>query len=105
MSVRTVLRRACEPFYVTVIIACGLIAGGFAILALSWRGVARLMLVPLQLPFLVSGGVGGVALIGIGAAILGIQLARYQRAKERREIEDLLMAATDLLTLARRPKR
>lgn len=99
------LRRLREPFYLTTLIAAALVAGGFVILVGSWRGVARLTAVSLQLPYALSGGLGGIALIGVGAAILGIQIARYQRAEERREMEELLDAAADLLALVRRPKR
>lgn len=102
---KRMMRRTQEPFYLTSLIAAGLVLGGFAILVLSWRGIARLTVVSFQVPYMLSGGLGGIALIGIGAAILGIQVARYQRAEERRDMEALLDAATDLLRVARRPKR
>ncbi len=102
---KRMIRRAQEPFYLTSLIAAGLVLSGFAILVLSWRGIARLTVVSFQFPYVLSGGLAGIALIGVGAAILGIQIARYQRAEERRDMEELLGAATDLLTVARRPKR
>ena len=63
--------RALRPYAGWVV--AGL--GGILILA-GYMGVSRNALVAKQLPYLISGGIGGVALIGIGAVFLGTEELR-----------------------------
>jgi len=46
---------------------------GFVLFAVAWRGVARTIYVPFQLPWLMSAGVVGVAIIGAALGALSIQ--------------------------------
>jgi hypothetical protein len=68
----------------------GLVVAGFVALAFGWRGTARAAYVPLQVPELVSGGVGGLALIGVGLALFDVQTARRDAAREQRLIDEAL---------------
>jgi hypothetical protein len=61
--------------------------------------------VPLQFPDVVSGGIGGVALIGIGAALFDLHSARRDDARERNLHDDLLDEVADLVGLAPRLRR
>lgn len=79
-----------DAFARSVVFASALIAGGFAAIALAWRGAARSLVVAEQLSFLVSGGLGGLALILTGAGILAIQASRYLNARERRRLDQIV---------------
>lgn len=47
-----------------------LVAGGATALVVGWFGVSREVLVARQLPYVLSGGLGGVALVIVGAVLL-----------------------------------
>jgi hypothetical protein len=76
--------------------AC-LVVGGFVGIGLGWRAAARTLFVPFQVPALVSGGLGGIALIVLGAGLASTQVGRRLAAEERAETEDLLDEAAALL--------
>ena len=75
----------------------GLVVGGFVAIGLGWRAAARTLFVPFQVPALVSGGVGGLALIVLGAGLAVTQVGRRLAATERAETEDLLDEAAAVL--------
>jgi hypothetical protein len=79
---------------VAVLIAAA--AAGFVALGLAWRGLAATLDVWVQLPFVVSGGFGGVALTGTALALLDIHLSRRSAAAERVALEELLAALSAL---------
>jgi hypothetical protein len=64
--------------------------------------VAATVVIPTQVAFAVSGGMGGFALIGSGVALLEIQRRRYAAAEQRR---DLATFAADLTDVADRIAR
>lgn len=77
--------------------ATALVVAGFGILAVAWRGTAGTLFVPTQTAFLVSGAVTGLGLIGAGAALLNIQVARLLRANERHSLDRLVDASAATL--------
>jgi hypothetical protein len=97
--------------WATAILAAAAVAGSVGVFA-AWRGAAALDAVWLQVPWLVSGGIGGLALIGLGLGLLDVHLERRREAVDRverdavlREAElfaERLLARTD--TPRRRPK-
>jgi hypothetical protein len=83
------------------VVLAAIALGGFAILALGWRGVAAQNFVPNQVPFLISAGFGGTALVATGGVVLRVHLGRRAAAARRAMIEDVIRAAgnvTDSLT-------
>src|SRR6266511_2756705 len=64
-------------------------AAGFASIALGWNGAARLTVVDQQFPFLMSGGVLGVALVLFGVGVLLVSQIRTERQKLSRLLERL----------------
>ncbi len=94
-----------DPAAPSFALFAGLVAGGFVAIALGWRVAARTLLVPLQVPALVSGGLGGLALVALGAGLATVQAGRRLAAAERAETEDLLDEASALLdaVTGRRP--
>ena len=53
---------------------------GFVLLFLGWNGAASYNFLPAQFPYLISGGLAGLALVVLGAALLIVQNAREERA-------------------------
>jgi hypothetical protein len=49
------------------IAALGFVALGAGVLVLGWLGVSRQVYPAAQLPFIISGGIGGMVLLGLGA--------------------------------------
>ena len=64
-------------------VAAGLVLAGFGAFALGWRGAAATLDVPVQVPYLVSGGLAGLALILAGVVLVLVQLGRREAADER----------------------
>ncbi len=62
------LGKTSRPVVGWVLTGVGLLA-----IFLGWFGLSGQALVAKQLPFLISGGIGGIALVAIGAVILGTE--------------------------------
>jgi hypothetical protein len=81
----------------------GWILTGVGLLAifLGWFGVSGTALVAKQLPFLISGGIGGIALVAIGAVILGTEDMRKDSGrldrleKQVADLHSILLARAD----------
>lgn len=71
-------------------------AAGLAGLGLAWSGVAATLFPQLQMPFLVSGAIGGVALAGTAMAVLATHLERRSAATERAQLDAIIGTATYL---------
>lgn len=56
---------------------------GLLLIAQGWRGTAATLYVPFQLPYLVSGGLVGVATLGAALALLVVHVDRVEAAEER----------------------
>lgn len=64
--------------------------GGFVALALGWVGVAARSRVGLQLPFVVSGAFGGIALAACALSLAGVHLDRRAAAAERARVDGMI---------------
>ena len=76
----------------------GLIVAGFAVLAFTWGRVAGTVAVPLQLPYIASGGFTGLALVMLGVAGIHLDAKRRDAQLRDRRLEEL---ASTLDALAR----
>jgi hypothetical protein len=85
-----------DPGVQALLVLGALAVAGFVMLALAWRGGARTPYVPLQLPWLVSGGMIGLALVGMALGGWSIHLGRSQDAAHRAATEDLVREAAEL---------
>ena len=65
---------------------------GFIALFLGWNGAASKNVIMAQFPFLISGGLAGLAIVVIGAAMLIVQNAREDRARLEATLERLITA-------------
>ena len=60
--------------------------GGLELLLVGYHGVAAEVIEPAQLPYIVSGSLTGIALIGTGLRLLSIHVDRVEAATERRQL-------------------
>lgn len=95
------MRRDRVHFRAVTAIAVALVAAGFAMIGFAWSGAAARAIAALQLPYAVSGGLGGLLLVGVGARLVSIQVSRAQRAREARELDEILDAAGRVLAQRR----
>lgn len=73
---------------------------GMLVLVVGWRGVAATLSVPTQVPFLVSGSIGGLTGLGAALALLAVHLERSEAAVEREAYAQLQREALGLLAAA-----
>jgi hypothetical protein len=86
-----------DPVVPSLALFGALVAGGFVAIGLGWRVAARTLYVGYQVPALVSGAMGGFALIALGAGLATIQAERRFAAQERADTEDVLDEAAALV--------
>lgn len=78
------LRRYLEAAGVQVI-GVGLCVVGFLVLIYGWYKISNEAIVSLQIPYLVSGGIGGVLLMGFG----GVLILTHNMRLDNRRLETL----------------
>lgn len=93
-SVRRALR---DPFAVSVGILVALAAGGLVGVWTGWRGAAASLDVAVQLPYVVSGALGGLSVTGFAAGLILVQLRRREEARRRAELQRVVEGAAELL--------
>jgi hypothetical protein len=85
------------------VLAWALIAAGAVAALIGWIGVSGKDIEPLQLPYLASGGIGGLILTAVGAALLISADVRDDRERVGRlegevlELQDLVRDLVDHL--------
>lgn len=89
-----------DPRVTTTLVLAVVVLTGFGLLGMGYRGAAALLFVPFQVPYLVSGAVVGVALVGIGLGLLIVHLDRTEAAEERRAVAGLQRDVLRLLAVA-----
>lgn len=65
---------------------------GFVAIFFGWNGAASRNVIMAQFPFLISGGIAGLAVVMIGASMLIVQNAREDRARLEATLERLITA-------------
>ena len=70
-------------------LAAALVVAGLVCVLLGYLGVRRENDIVLQLPYLASGGVGGLALIALGAVVLVLEQMRAQTRRAAAVTESL----------------
>jgi hypothetical protein len=69
---------------------------GLLVIGIGWNGAAGIDFVSGQLPYLLSGGALGLALVVLGAALLVVQNQRRDRNLLEAQLRDLNVAVTRL---------
>jgi hypothetical protein len=70
----------------------GFCLAGLVLVFLGWNGAASVDRIQSQFPYLISGGIAGLCLVVIGAALIIAEVARDDRAGLRAQIEELRAA-------------
>lgn len=70
-------------------VGIGVAAAGFVVILFAWGKVAAQTAVPLQLPYLVSGGLVGLALVMVGVTLVNVQAKREDAAYRERQMDQL----------------
>jgi hypothetical protein len=65
---------------------------GFVLIFLGWNGTASKDDEPAQIPYIVSGGIAGLGLVVVGAALIVAHSLRTDRVELRAAIDDLRAA-------------
>jgi hypothetical protein len=92
-----VFRAGRDPSVRAILVLIALAAVGYAMLWLGWRGTAGTILVPLQAPWVMSGGLGGLAVLGMALGAWSVHLGRRQDAEHRAAVERLVRDAVLLI--------
>jgi hypothetical protein len=92
--VKKLLRDPAAP---SLLLFAGLVVTGFVAIAIGWKVAARTLLVYNQTPALVSGAMGGIAMIVLGAGLANVQSGRRLSAAEQAQTELLLDEANALV--------
>jgi hypothetical protein len=74
-------------------------AAGFVVIGLAWAGAANRGYAVFQLPWVVSGGMVGIGLIGLGFGLLDVHLWRRQAAVRRAEFAQVVRESSELAEL------
>jgi hypothetical protein len=88
--------KALRPYTGWVVAAFGLL-----FIIVGYLGVSREALVAKQLPYLISGGIGGIALVGAGAAYVAVEQIRRDSGRIARlermvhELHTILLTRVD----------
>jgi hypothetical protein len=91
------------PAKIATYLGIGMALLGFGLIGLAWNGAAELDFIQGQLPYALSGGLGGLGLIIGGMAVLGVQTQRTITALRAREMARLQDEADALLRTLIRP--
>lgn len=74
----------------------GLVVLGLVAFAFTWGRVAGLTSVPLQLPYMVSGGLTGLAFVLIGITLVNVQVKLNEEAKRTRQLSQIAELLAEL---------
>lgn len=81
-----------------------LVVAGFIAMFLAWNGAADKDFVQGQLPYLISGGLVGLALVGCGLTVINVQARRADQAELLNRLETILETRDTQLIEAATPR-
>lgn len=73
-------------------LAVAVVGLGLLSIGIAWNGAAGTTAVVAQMPYLISGGLIGIALVVLGAALMVLQGYREERAKLEAKLDQLILA-------------
>jgi hypothetical protein len=97
-----------DPGIRTAVVLTVLVAGGFAVMIAGYFGADHTRNIASELPWLVSSGIGGLALAGLAAAALSAHLSRREEAEQSHELASFareLRSTVALLAVPAKPTR
>ena len=90
-----------NPALPSLLVFAALVVGGFISMAVAWRMAARTLDVSIQLPALISGGIGGLVLVIVGTALFVTQVGRLRAADERAAMDEVLDRTSEIVQTMR----
>ena len=93
-----------SPFLVLAGIA--VVVAGLGLIGYTWGRVAGLLQVPLQLPYVLSGGLTGLGLVLVGITVVNVTVRRQDGIRRDERVDELasiLASLTDALDLDEEP--
>ena len=75
--------------------AVGLVGLGFILIFFAWNGAAGKDFVQGQVPYLISGGIGGLALVLSGLTVAVVQSIRREASELKQKFDELLQAVEE----------
>lgn len=101
-ATRARLVRLTRPESALLLVTCSLLAAGATAILAGWRGAAATVLLAEQIPYLISGGILGLALVFVGSlAYFGhVQSGSIRDARER-ELDEIRRHDEVMATLGR----
>ena len=94
-----------DPRVSTTAVLSAAVLAGLGLVVLGYRGAAATLLVPFQMPYLVSGALMGLATVGTAFVLLSVHLDRVEAAEERRQLAELQRDTLRLLAAAAGARR
>ena len=76
-----------------IYLAVAALGVGFLLIVLGWNGAASIDYAQGQLPFVISGGVGGMALVAVGLTLMVLNALRSDLHLIARKLDELIDAA------------
>lgn len=76
----------------TVYVAVGLAAVGFIVIFLGWNGAAGKDFAQGQVPYVISGGITGLALVAVGLTLVLVETRRRDNARVLEKLDRVLDA-------------
>lgn len=98
-ALRALGKALALPVVSTVLVLGGIGAAGLVAIALGWRGAAATEFVPFQVPFLVSGGLVGLALLVFALGMIDVHANRVLGAQRHADTNVAMREAVELLAL------
>ncbi|HVU72031.1 MAG TPA: hypothetical protein VHE83_03630 [Mycobacteriales bacterium] len=92
-----------HPLRTALLTSAGLIVAGFVVIALGQRVVARTLDVSDQMAGIVSGGIGGIALISVGCVFALVQVGRFVEDGARSDTDTVIDIVAQLNALPPAP--
>lgn len=71
-------------------------AGGFVLIAVTWGRVAALESVALQMPYVVSGGLTGLAMVIVGATAVNVHAKLREGMQREQQVQQLSAILTEI---------
>ena len=74
-------------------------AAGFVVILITWGKVGALTVVPLQMPYLLSGGLVGLGLIMSGLTLVSVNAKRMDAAARERQLGQVREVLSEIKVL------
>jgi len=85
-----------DPWARAAVVLALFVVAGFVVIGLAWSGAASRGYAVYQLPWVVSGGMVGIALVGLGIGLLDLHIWRRDAAVRRGVLGEVVRDTSEL---------